>query len=260
MTRGVGAATASSTRRGLARIDRGSLVPLYDQLRDILVGRLNSDWRAGDKLPSESELCDYYRVSRTVVRQALDELAREGLIHKVKGKGSYVSGTRLDATFVQRAAGFHEEMVRAGHLLTSTTLEQKLEPASVRVASQLGLSVDEPVVKLDRLRSVDGELIQVVRTFLPSRLFPGLETLDVTDRSLYTTLEQHYGFRPYGGRRSIRAIPASPSDAKLLQIRKGAPILLVESLTWGNDEVSFEYFVASYRGDCAQFDIDLVTP
>lgn len=242
------------------RIDRGSALPFYGQLRDILVSRLGGDdWQPGDKLPSEGELCDYYSVSRTVVRQALDELAREGLIHKVKGKGSYVSEHRLDATFVQRAAGFHEDVVRAGHTVTSKTLEQKIVPASVRAAAQLGLAVGEPVIKLDRLRSVDGHLIQVVRTLMPARRFPGLEEIDLTDRSLYETLDKQYGVRPHGGRRTITAIPASDDDARLLQVKPGAPLLLVESVTWTSDEVPFEYFLASYRGDRAQFDIDLVT-
>jgi GntR family transcriptional regulator len=242
------------------RIDRGSPLPFYGQLRDILVARLRAggDWQPGDKLPSEGELCDLYSVSRTVVRQALDELAREGLIHKVKGKVSYVSEQRLDATFVQRAAGFHEDVARAGHTVTSKTLEQKIVPASVRTASQLGLSVGQPVIKLDRLRSVDGHLIQVVRTLMPAQLFPGLEELDLTDRSLYATLDERYGVRPHGGRRTIRAIPATEEDARLLQIKKGSPVLLVESVTWASDKVPFEYFVASYRGDRAQFDIDVV--
>lgn len=242
------------------RINRGSALPFYGQLRDILVGRLRGDdWRPGDKLPSEGELCDFYSVSRTVVRQALDELARDGLIHKVKGKGSYVSEHRLDATFVQRAAGFYEDVVRAGHKVTSKTLEQKIVPASVRAAAQLGVSVGQPVIKLDRLRSVDGHLIQVVRTLMPAQRFPGLEELDLTDESLYETLDKRYGVRPHGGRRTITAIPATEDDARLLEIKKGAPALLVESVTWASDEVPFEYFLASYRGDRAQFDIDLVT-
>jgi len=241
-----------------SRIDRNSLLPFYDQLRDILIGKLKSDWRAGDKLPSENELCDFYGVSRTVVRQALDELARERLIHKIKGKGSFVSGSRLDATFVQRAAGFHEEMVRAGHRVSSRTLEQKLEPASIRVASNLRISVDEPVVKLDRLRSVDDELVQVVRSYFPAWLFPGFEDLDVTDQSVYALLDERHDIRPHGGRRSIRTIPASPDDAKLLHVRKGTPLLLVESVTWASDGTPFEYFLASYRGDLTQFDLEVV--
>jgi GntR family transcriptional regulator len=248
----------ATTSRAPQQIDRRSLVPFYHQLREILLGRLEGDLSPGDKLPSEGELCEAYGVSRTVVRQTLGELAREGLIYKVKGKGAYVSERRLDATFAQSAAGFHEEMTRAGHVVSSRTLTQRILPASVSVAAKLELGLDEPVVQFDRLRAIDGEPIQVVRTFLPAALVPGFEDEDMTDRSLYVLLRERWNVRPDHGLRRIQTAPAPAADAKLLQIRKGAPVLVVESLTRTPDDVPFEYFVATYRGDRTQFDIEVV--
>jgi GntR family transcriptional regulator len=248
----------ATTSRAPRQIDRRSLVPYYHQLREILLGRLEGDLSPGDKLPSEGELCETYGVSRTVVRQTLGELAQEGLIYKVKGKGTYVSDRRLDATFAQRAAGFHEEMTRAGHVVSSRTLTQRVLPASVAVAAKLELGVGQPVVQFDRLRAIDGQPIQVVRTFLPAALVPGFEDEDMTDRSLYVLLRERWNVRPDHGRRRIQTAPASAADAKLLAIRKGTPVLLVESLTRTADDVPFEYFVATYRGDRMQFDIEVV--
>jgi GntR family transcriptional regulator len=241
------------------QIDRRSLVPYHHQLREILLGLLEGELRPGDKLPSEGELGETYGVSRTVVRQTLGELSREGRIYKVKGKGAFVSDRRLVATFAQRAAGLHEEMTHAGHAVSSRTLTQRVVPAPVRIAAELELGVGQPVVQLDRLRAIDAEPIQVVRTFLPAALMPGFEDEDMTDRSLYALLRERWGVRPDHGRRSIRTGPASAEDATLLEIREGAPVLLVESLTRTADDVPFEYFVATYRGDRMQFDIEVVS-
>lgn len=244
---------------GVVGIDRRSGLPYYYQLRDILLNQLDT-WEAGYKLPSEGELCEAYGVSRTVVRQALDDLASQGLLHKVKGKGTFVTGRKLDATFVQRAAGFHDEMTALGHAVRSRTLVQEVRPASVRVAAKLDLSIDDPVVQLDRVRHVDGEPNQVVRTSLPRALCPGLEAVDMEDRSLYAELAARYGIRPTSGRRTIEATAATPMDAEWLGVDAGAPVLLMESVTADRDDRPFEYFVAVYRGDKSKLHIELQAP
>jgi GntR family transcriptional regulator len=240
---------------GGARIDRGSMAPYYHQLREILLDRIRNEWTAGEKLPSEAQLCDLYGVSRTVVRQALEDLSRSGLIHKVKGKGAFVTGEKLDAGFVQQPLGFYEAMRRQGREVRSRILVQRVVPATVYVAQRLHLPMEAPVVQLDRLRFVDGKPIEVVRTFLPEALCPGLAELPMEDRSLYRTLEEHYNLRPWRGTRTIEAAAASEEDAALLDTFEGAPVLLMESTTEDSNGVQFELFAAVFRGDRARFDI-----
>jgi GntR family transcriptional regulator len=241
-------------------IDRRSLLPFYEQLRAILVDRLSTEWQTGDRLPSEGDLCAHYGVSRTVVRQALDQLTAEGLIHKVKGRGAFVVERRLEATFVQRTGGFYEEMTRRGHDVSSQVLRQEVIAAPVRVAAQLDLPIGDPVVQLDRLRFVDQQPIQVVRSTLPHRLVPGLATVDLTDRSLYAVLRQRYGISGSSGKRTLWASGAAAEDAKLLKMKAGSPVLMVQSISTSSYGVPFEWFVATYSGDRAQFDVDVVTP
>jgi GntR family transcriptional regulator len=245
-------------RRPAPRIDRHGATPFYHQLREILLGQIGSGWFAGDKLPSESELCIRFGVSRTVVRQALDEMERAGLIYKVKGKGAFVTGRKFEASFAQRAAGFHDSMTGRGHVVSSEVLLQDVVPADAHVARMLGLDVGEPVVALDRVRSVDGVRIQVVRAWMPQRLFPGLERVDLRDASVYAVLAERWGLRPHHGRRTIGAIAIAAADAELLGVEAGSPALLVDSVTRTEDDVAFEYFSAVYRGDRSTFDIQVV--
>ena len=250
----------ATTPAGLPRIDRSGAAPFYYQLKEILNGDIDNGLAAGDKLPSESELCRRHSVSRTVVRQALDEMEREGLIYKVKGKGAFVTGRKFEASFVQHAAGFHAAMTSRGHQVTNVILAQQVIPAAAGVARALGLDIGEPVLSLDRVRSVDGVPIQVVKAWIPHHLCPGLEDVDLRSGSLYAVLAAQYGLRPYKGRRTISAGTISDTDAGHLGVEPGSPALLVESLTRTAGGTAFEYFVAVYRGDRSTFEIDLMTP
>jgi len=248
------------TGRPPARIDRHGPAPFYHQLKEILLRDIGSSWASGDKLPSESELCLQYGVSRTVVRQALDEMEREGLVYKIKGKGAFVTGRKFDSTFVQHAAGFHASMTSRGHVVTSDVLVQEVRPAGPHAARMLGLDVGVPVLALDRVRSVDGVRIQVVRAWLPYRLCRGLERVDLGDASVYAVLADRYGLRPHHGWRTIEAVAIPAQDAALLGVEPSSPGLLVESVTSSADDEAFEYFVAIYRGDRSRFDIEVRAP
>jgi GntR family transcriptional regulator len=240
------------------RIDRRSDLPFYSQLREILLDRLANEWMTGDRLPSEADLCSYYQVSRTTVRQAVDQLANEGLIVKVKGVGAFVADRKVDTTFVQRAAGFYDEMVQQGRSITSRVLEQRVIPATVRVAAQLEVPIGADVVQFDRVRYVDGVPAQIVYTRLPGARFAGFDGIDMTDRSLYQVLAERYGCSPATGHRRIEARGADTEEAELLDVPEGAPVLVMQSLTRDSQQQPFEWFVAVYRSDRFQFDIELV--
>ena len=109
-------------------IDFRSFEPYYLQLKRILVKEMEDNGAEGSLLPSEAELCSRYSVSRTVVRQALAELENDGLVLKVKGKGTFVTGHKLDTSFIQDKLGFYESMTRAGHVVQSRILKLPLSP------------------------------------------------------------------------------------------------------------------------------------
>ena len=148
-------------------------------------------------------------------------------------------------------------MARAGHTVQSRILRLALEPSSVEVARLLETGVGEEVIGFDRVRSVDGRPVQVVRAFMPARLFPGLVDLDMTDRSLYQVLRESYGVRPASGHRAIEAVALSKEDAAYLGVVKGAPGLRMHSVTRSGEGVLFEHFVAHYRGDSFRFELEI---
>lgn len=239
-------------------VDRSAALPLYHQLKEILISEMRRNLTDGDRLPSEAELCARFHVSRTVVRQTLDELEREGVVYRIKGKGTYAVSRKLESNHIQSVVGFHAAMTRLGHRVSNRVLYQALEPATGRVSQQLGLHVGQPVVCIGRVRMVDDEPISVVRSWLPTDLCPGLEKVDLSDASLYSVIGSEYGLSPHHGRRSIEAIAISDEDAALLGVAPGSPALYSESLVSTERDRPLEYFVAVYRGDRSRLDIELV--
>ncbi|HUB70730.1 MAG TPA: GntR family transcriptional regulator [Acidimicrobiales bacterium] len=236
-------------------IDFRSFEPYYLQLKRILLKDL--DVPEGSLLPSEAELCAQYSVSRTVVRQALGELENEGLVLKVKGKGTFVTGRKEDTSFIQDTLGFFESMSRAGHMVQSRVLKLAVEPGTVDTARLLEIGVGEPVVRLDRVRSIDGRPVQVARAVMPARLFPGLVEMDLSEQSLYQVLREVYGVRPARGHRAIEAVALPKEDAEHLGVPRGTPGLRIHSVTRSSDDVVFEHYIANYRGDSFRFEVEV---
>lgn len=240
-------------------IDFNSNIPYYIQLIDVLKGQINSGgWQIGDQIPSEPDLCETYGVSRTVVRQALRELELEGLIIRRKGKGTFVAKPKISESLAQKLTGFYQDMVERGHQPVSQVLCQEVVPAGEKVASYLDIEPGTRVIDIKRVRSVNDEPIVLVTSYLPYELCPRLAETDLTNQSLYAFLENECGIMIAYGRRSIEAVAAKKDEAKLLHIAVGAPLILLDSVSYLEDDTPIEYYHAVHRGDRSRFEVELV--
>ena len=113
------------------KIDRGSSIPYYVQLMEALGEEIEARrWKPGDQLPPEQELCTLFGVSRTVVRQALQQLEFEGLVVRERGRGTFVAEPKISSTsLVHSLMGFYEDMEKRGIQMVSDMLEQGMQPA-----------------------------------------------------------------------------------------------------------------------------------
>lgn len=241
------------------KIDFESHLPYYIQLMDILKEHIaQADWKPDTQIPSEQELCEAYGVSRTVVRQALRELEFQGLIYRRKGKGTFVSPPKISEGLIHKLTGFHQDMVERGHTPGTHVLHQKVSAANEKVAAFLEVAPGTQVVDIRRLRFTDAEPIQLVSSYLPFDLFPGLVDVDLSNRSLYEFLESEYGVYPAHGRRYVEAVLSNEVEAELLNIKKGAPLLMLDSVIYSAADRPIEYYHAVHRGDRSRFEIELV--
>jgi GntR family transcriptional regulator len=90
-------------------VDKGSKIPYYLQIKDNLLDLLDKKKiKPGDKLPNEHELAEQYNVSRPTIRQAILDLEIEGLIERMKGRGTFIKEKKLNTTLMQ-SFGIHDE-------------------------------------------------------------------------------------------------------------------------------------------------------
>lgn len=240
-------------------IDRHSYVPLYVQVKEALHDLIDQGaLPPGDQLPGEPELCRIFDVSRTVIRQALRDMELEGLIVREKGKGTFVAEPKLREGLFQELTGFYEDMASKGRPPVSKVLTQEVATASRKVAGFLKVKSGTPVIHIDRLRFVGDEPIVLVATYLPQARCPDLAEVDLTNRSLYEYLSTEYGLFIARGRRVLEAVPAGEYEAGLLQIKKGAPLILLESVSYLEDGTPIEYYHALHRGDRSRFEVELL--
>lgn len=233
-------------------------IPYYLQLRSVLEEKIDKrELRPGDKLPSESEICNEFRVSRTVVRQALKDLEYEGLIVKKKGKGTFVSEPKVLESFVQQLGGFYQDMAAQKRSTRSVVLGLEATRVNRRIAAILHLRTNAKVILLKRLRFVDEDPFQLVTSFIPYKLCPELLSADFTNQSLYRFLEDR-GIFLACGYRTIEAVRATGEEARKMDIEPGTPLIRIMSIGCTDDGTPVEYYEAVHRGDRARFRVELV--
>jgi len=229
-------------------LDRGSPVPLYYQLKEIFRswisdGKFDSDGR----FPSESELQERFGVSRMTVRRALSELVHEGFLVREQGRGSFVVKPRMQEQLT-RLTSFTEEMQRRGLLTESKILNFEIV-IDEEVAQKMEIPADEELVRLQRVRLVEGEPIALQTNFVRRRFCPGLAEHGLIGGSLYETLEVVYGLHLERALQTVEAKPADQYEAKLLGLGVGQPVLFFNRLTYLRDGTPIEYVCSTYRGD-----------
>jgi GntR family transcriptional regulator len=240
-------------------INSSSYLPLYVQLRDLLKTKIDTkEWTDGTRLPGENELCQEYKVSRTVVRQALLELELAGLVIRHKGRGTFVAGPKVVEGLAQKLTGFYEDMFERGKNLKTQVLVNKIVPADDFLAAKLNINSGELIFQIRRLRFVEGEPLVVVTSYLPVALCPQLKDVDLTDRSLYLFLEEQCHVLISRSYRTIEALLANKENADLLRISEGDPVILLEATSYLEDGIPVEYYRAFHRGDRARFEINLI--
>jgi GntR family transcriptional regulator len=241
------------------KINFESPIPYYIQLMDILKEKVQlGNWVPGDQIPGEQNLCELYGVSRTVVRQALRELELEGVILRRKGKGTFIAQPKISEGLVQKLTGFYQDMVERGLKPVTKVLHQNVIPSNEKVARFLDINPGEKVIDILRLRFINEEPIQMVTTYIPFEICPALASVDLTNRSLYEFLEKECGVFIAKGRRFIEAVVANETEAALLGIEHGAPLLMLDSISYSEDGRPIEYYHALHRGDRSRFEVELL--
>ena len=214
------------------------------QVRSVLQQLIDGELRSGDAIPSERVLVARLGVSRVTVRQAIADLVEAGVLERVHGKGTYVTGPQVDSWL--HLTSFSREMRDRGLVPATVVLAASEQPADDDIADALRIRPGWPVIRVERLRTAEGTPMAYEVGHYPSTLFPGLLQRELN--SLYDVFASEYGVVVTSGEQTVRAESADAHQARILGIPKRAPLLVQERITYAGDRV-IEHSTSWYRAD-----------
>lgn len=210
--------------------DNPAYRPLYSRTKDRLLQRLVSgEWPPGTLLPSETVLAAEYGVSQGTLRKALDELAAEHLVVRQQGRGTVVARHDTERTLFQF---FHIHGSDGRRQLPdSEVLGVERATADREEMTALELDPRGRVLRIERVRYLDGQPAMVETLTLPRALFPGLgEEDEPLPNALYALYQRRYGITVARASEQLRAVVADSRDAERLGIEPGTPLLEIRRI------------------------------
>jgi GntR family transcriptional regulator len=237
---------------------RDSPVPLHSQLRNVLVAMIEDGrFQAGEPLPPERELAERFGVSLAPVRQAILDLVGQGVLYRVRGKGTFLREPALVEN-VSILSSFTSSMRDRGLPVEMRLLRHERRGATGEVAAALGLTGRSTAV-LERLALVDGEPVGLFTSHLSATRFPGVATRVAETGSLWAVLEQ-FGVVVVRADSLIEVGRCTTDEAALLQVRPGTSLLVVQGTSYDDRDEAVEVFHIRYRSDRIRLRMDSHRP
>ncbi|MGG3557855.1 GntR family transcriptional regulator [Peribacillus frigoritolerans] len=237
--------------------EKSKPLPLYFQLKEVLKEKIEKGiYRPDDIIPSERELIDTYGISRTPVRQALNELVAEGLLRREHGRGTFVAHKKIDQMFLKSLSSFGDEMERNGLSFETKVLNKQIIEKTATLQEIFG-EAHQFFYRIDRLRCIEKEPYVLVTTYIPAASAPDLLNVDLEKQSLYRVLESKYGFNISYAKRVIEANNVTEEDSDILKIPPMAAVQMTKTTAFQIDSEPFEYSIARYRGDLSKFTVEV---
>jgi GntR family transcriptional regulator len=219
-------------------------------VRDRLLQDISSGALApGHRLGAERELAERLGVSRSTVRAAVADLARGGAIRRTRGRagGIFVAERKVERDLTSLAS-LPAYLRRQGFQSDARVISTAMINADAETAAALGLGLDDLAHEIVRVRLADGDQISLERATFPASRFPGLLDRSLSG-SLYELFAKEYGLEPGEAEERIEVVSAGPSEARLLGVPEGAPLVAITRTAWSSDGEPFESSHDLFRGD-----------
>jgi len=227
--------------------------PYYHQISAIIRGKIeNRVLRAGDRLPSEEEFCRSFGVSRTTVRQALQGLEQDELIERFAGRGSFVKGVTPNVANLKMTC-LLEDLIALGIPAETELKERAIVVPPASVAATMGLAEDDQTLSFVKVIAVEQRPFSARRTYLPIWMDGLLSDDDIRCEHLLRTISAKCGAICREADQLVEAVMADGTNAGLLDVELGSPLLTVTRSTYDRRQTCIEYSISSYRSDRTRF-------
>ncbi len=241
------------------RLDKRSSVPLYAQLKELLSERIeNGEYAPGQKIPTELALCSELELSRPTVRQAIAELVAEGLLIILKGKGTYVV-SEPQRVVLDRFSGFTFSFL-AGKTIEEKqfldyTLAKKL-PADV--ASAFGKGKTPDCYEIAWTNQDEGTVYAFAVSYIPQQMFPDLDESIRQGKRMIDITANRYAYLPQRVSHRIFVRPADAEEARILDVSRGTPVLVSQSVLLSRSGAPCEVNTTVMRGERVLLNYEII--
>ena len=220
-------------------VDRKNQEKLYIQVMRLVVDEIaSSTWGIGDRIPSEDELAARFGVSKITIRQALSNLAADGYLMKIQGRGTFVAGNRPVVGLTMKT-GFTDGLFGRGVREAREVLERgEVEPPA-EVRRMLG--IDGPIYRIATRRLAEGVPVSSDESFIPAGLLPGIEGQDLGGFRLFAAIQDRGTRKVFRMRQTVEITTLTPREADTLGAVAGTPVLAVHRLLIGAEDQPLAY-------------------
>jgi GntR family transcriptional regulator len=232
--------------------------PLYQQVKSaISSGLMDGTWKPGDKLPTETELSRKFGVSEGTVRQAVIALVKEGKLTRRSGKGTFATRPNFTRSFARffrfRGPRNSQEPQYGVHVI------KLIENASVNgsIRQKLALKPGSPILAIHRVIEQDRVVVCYSISYLSQERFGALTRNQLEGAALYEALQEQHGVHVLRAVETLQARGARADEAKMLDIRRGEPVIAIERLAYTHRDHVVEVRHAVGRSDIFSYQIEL---
>ena len=228
-------------------VDPASPVPAYVQLEQDLRRHIQSGAQAhGCRLPPEQTLARLYGVSRVTLRQALQRLADAGLVSRRHGVGTIITPIPEVTLNLKPMESVTTQLRQGGYSTQVKILEQAVHIPPKETLIALQLAPSEPAVLVRRVLCAEGSPVSMISSWLPQRLFPGLEKMEFStvDDSLWTALGVTYNRAPARGKNVLEIISSTAQEAEMLHVGFGVPLIKLVCVVYDAADQPIEHSTA----------------
>ncbi len=246
-----------NTVKTLAQPD--TRLPLYQQLKEMFLEEISKGgWKIGTTIPSELEIAARFNVSRATVRQAIMDLVHAGHLRRIQGKGTIVTEPKIEP--LAALTSFSENMKAAGITPGWRTFLAEWKLPSQQIAQRLQQPSGRALY-IERLLLGDDRPLALQRAWFPSWLVDRQRdyfTKEYLDHhSLYETLRTKCGAVLHTAEETIDVAMPNLNQAKMLNLRKGQPVMLIHRDTFDTASRTIESVELVFRSDRYRYRLTL---
>lgn len=234
-------------------INKFSNIPLYSQLKNLLIGKIEKgEFKEDTQIPSEQELCETYNISRPTVRQAINELTNNGYLYKEKGKGTFVSKSKSKID-IKDYSGFTDSIldsqVPGQRNIISLNVIYNSDIEKLGEVFKVSQNQKVEFAEIKYLSGNNNDVFSLNISYIPLSLFPTINEDIKEHKPSYDILRGKYPLLPVKTKSSLEIIYTEQNETQFLQVQPGQALLKIENILFSKSGQVVEYIISKYRAD-----------